>query len=243
MAFATVAASGTPHTDTTNAQTKSVDCPAANSGDRLLLISCWDGNPSLTTVSSVNSQSWTSVFSGAVSTSVSRLMIWEIVSLTGSISSQTVTVDLQSPNSEAGGAIILRIAGSHASEAIAAATNVQGSSTGPNPGALNPAGWDVEDTLWFAVCGNDGNVSVSGYPSDFPDNQTNVRAAATGGAGIGFATLESAVASVDPAAFTLSASEQWAATTLGVRPGAAAAATRPIGRRYLNQAVVRAAGW
>ena len=218
MAFPTIAATGSGHTQVLNTTLKSISVPGASAGDRLLLLMAWDGNPAINSIDPVNGQSWTLVF-GAANGSNNSLRIYEIISLSAGISPQVIEVALGA--SEMGGAQVLAISGSHPTEATAAATSVTGSSTTPNPGSLNPAGWATEDTMWLAVEGNDGNVSVSAYPTTFPDNRTNVRAAATAGAGVGYAKLASASASQDPGTFTIDATDTWVATTLAVRPAPA----------------------
>src|SRR6185437_5383925 len=46
---------------------------------------------------------------------------------------------------------MLRVTGAHTSTAPELAALAPGTSTSPNPPALNPANWDVEATLWVAV--------------------------------------------------------------------------------------------
>lgn len=218
MAFPTVAAIGTAHTTTTNQTSKSINCPAAQAGDRLILVMCWDGSPTVNSVSAVNGQSWSQRIHVLAPSSTARFAIYEISSLTANISSQTVTVGLSA--SEMGGAQIYAIRGSDpAGGSLLFSSSVTGTSTAPDPGSLNPANWDVEDTLWLAICGNDGNVSVSGYPTNYT-NGLNTRAANSAGAGIGVARRELSAASEDPGAFTLSASDGWVAVTAAIRPAA-----------------------
>lgn len=91
-----------------------------------------------------------------------------------------------------------------------------GSSTNPDPPSLNPSSWDVENTLWLALAGNDGNQAITAAPSGFY-GLVNGRVAASTGAGCAGAWLGEATAAKDPAAFTMS-TEQWYAGTVGVRP-------------------------
>jgi hypothetical protein len=46
---------------------------------------------------------------------------------------------------------LLAIPGAHQSTAPEAGTIADGTSAAADPGALNPAGWDAEDTLWISV--------------------------------------------------------------------------------------------
>ena len=57
---------------------------------------------------------------------------------------------------------LLSIPGAHASTASEVGTIANGTSAAADPGSFNPAGWDVEDTLWIAV---DGNGMTSGTGS------------------------------------------------------------------------------
>jgi hypothetical protein len=214
MAFPTVAAVGTAHTTTTNQTSKSINCPAASAGDRLLLIMAWDGNRTVT-VSNVNGQAWTQVFDSVCGGGAARLHVYEIVSLTAAISSQTVTVTLSA--TEMGGAQIIAVRGSDSATATAASTADTGTDAAPDPASLTPS-WGSADTLWLAVAGYDqGQTTVSAYPTNYT-NGTNVRANNTGGAGMGYARRALAASSEDPGTFTLSTSRAHAAVTLAIRP-------------------------
>ena len=95
-----------------------------------------------------------------------------------------------------------------------AATN--GNSTNADPPSLNPANWDVENTLWIATAGWDGSVVASAAPTNYLGLVTEQVATGTG-SGVSVAYRENAVASEDPGAFTSSA-EQWGAGTIAVAP-------------------------
>lgn len=105
--------------------------------------------------------------------------------------------------------------------AVAAATT--GTSTAPDPGALNPGSWDVEDTLWFAFASANGASATTPRFTGYPTNYTNTRSdISAGGNGVvqGVARRENATASEDPGAFTLGTSVAWRAATFGIRPAA-----------------------
>jgi hypothetical protein len=118
------------------------------------------------------------------------------------------------------------ISGQHASSMPVASTAATGTSTAPDSAALNPAGWDVEDTLWFTYCSLNGTSSsaprISAYPTNYTDGRSDI---SPGGNGIVQATArrENATASEDPGAFTSDTSVAWRAATIGVRPAPAAA--------------------
>lgn len=101
-----------------------------------------------------------------------------------------------------------------------------GTSANPDPFSLDPDNWATEDTLWIAVMAGDANRTVTGYPASYTNTATD-NPASSGGAYLGIARLESAVSSEDPGTFTISASDDWVAGTIAIRPAAAAAAAVP----------------
>ena len=106
-----------------------------------------------------------------------------------------------------------------------AATATTGTSTAPDSGSLNPAGWGTEDTLWFTFASANGLSSTTPRFSVYPTNYTNGRSdISAGGNGVvqGVARRELNAASEDPGAFTIDTSAGWRASTIGVRPGAVA---------------------
>lgn len=125
------------------------------------------------------------------------------------------------------------ISGFETSTAPAVATATTGTSTAPDAGALNPSGWDVEDTLWFAFASANGLSATtprfSGYPTSYTNTRSDISA---GGNGCvqAVARRENATASEDPSAFTLDTSTGWRATTIGIRPAAVAAGQPTMAR-------------
>lgn len=71
---------------------------------------------------------------------------------------------------------LLSIPGAHASTVPEAGTIADGTGAAADPGSLNPAGWDAEDTLWISLTGS-GMTNASGTwtgtvataPTDFTD--------------------------------------------------------------------------
>ena len=92
----------------------------------------------------------------------------------------------------------------------------------PNPPALNPVGWDVENTLWINYVAGSEYASVTTYPA----NTTNrLHIGSTGGAAADRATTSSSrrenrVASEDPAAYAMPSNSNGVAFTIAVRPSA-----------------------
>lgn len=106
--------------------------------------------------------------------------------------------------------------------------NQESVSANPDPPNLDPASWGTEDTLWIAFAAVDTSRTFSAFPTT-PSVFTNTGSQVSGGAGgasIGYCRLESAVASVDPGTFTISASDDWAALTIAIRPAAAVVVPR-----------------
>lgn len=121
----------------------------------------------------------------------------------------------------AGAAIAYRITGHYSSGTVADAVEatLAGSFANPtNPQALNPTGWDAEDTLWFAGVGCSETYSVSSYPTNYSSNQlTVVEAGATHRATM--ASYASNTASEDPGAYTFTGPPDYGhVVTIGVRP-------------------------
>ncbi|HEY6014860.1 MAG TPA: hypothetical protein VIU37_12665 [Candidatus Limnocylindrales bacterium] len=121
---------------------------------------------------------------------------------------------------------LLSIPGAHITTAPEGGGIVDGTAAAANIAALNPAGWDAEDTLWIAV-GASGETSTSGaYDglSAAPANYTDL--AQTGNSGDVLGAVEGGVAfrqlnaaSEDPATFTVDLSaERNSALLLAVRP-------------------------
>jgi len=91
--------------------------------------------------------------------------------------------------------------------------------TSADPASLNPATWDVEDTLWLVVTANDnGTVTATGFPTNYTDTGTLGSGDAADGCSISWASRNNATASEDPSAFTLSGSEEFCTATIAIRP-------------------------
>jgi hypothetical protein len=216
MPFPTPTA-GTVYQDSTTGTVKPVACPAHAAADRLLLVAGFDGNPTISSIDAVGGQAWVSRVSLPTFSSDGRLFVYEIVSRAAAAAASTVNVTLSA--SERGGAVIYKIASSHATQAMEVATSAPGANGAtPDPPVLAPS-WGLEDTLYVAAVGYNGNQSVTGYPTSYSGG-LNPRPTSTGGteAGCGVAYRELAAASENPGAFALSASVAHVVATLAVRP-------------------------
>lgn len=86
----------------------------------------------------------------------------------------------------------------------------------PDPFDLDPTNWATEDTLWISGVGIDTSRTISVYP--LAGRNTEDNSGGAGGATLGLCTTESAVASLDVGAWTISASDDAGAFTIAVRP-------------------------
>lgn len=125
----------------------------------------------------------------------------------------SIAVTTTNSDNSSAACIALRIAGGSA-DAECNQTATTGSSSSPNPPSFSPS-WGDQPTLWIATfCGRADNVTAfpAGYGQSIqyaPVDTPTLRVAA--------AFLWKHAATEDPGAFTQSASDSWAATTIAVR--------------------------
>lgn len=138
----------------------------------------------------------------------------------------TITITLGASQTLAATAyVIVNYTGTpEAGTAVGTAAGVP--STAPDPPLLTPAGGSA-DYLWLACAGTDNGAALT--TAFVADRGTGGFAETRTGAGVGDAAamceiVWATAASRDPAAFTISASQEWVANTFSVK-GAAAAGT------------------
>jgi hypothetical protein len=198
-------------TDTTSHY---VNMPATvNAGDLLIVLFTNDGSTTVTTP-----DGWSLLASNARGTAVRLSVYYRIAAGTEG----GTTVNFVTSASEQAAVQVYRITDWHGTTPPEISTAATGTSTAPNPAFLNPAAWDVADTLWLAVAGQDrGDQSgITAYPSSYEDGistQSSVPAM-TGVCRTHSARGVLAVASENPSAFTIPVSEEWVAFTIAVRP-------------------------
>jgi hypothetical protein len=198
-------------TDTTSHY---VNMPATvNAGDLLIVLFTNDGSATVTTP-----DGWSLLASNARGTAVRLSVYYRIAAGTEG----GTTVNFVTSASEQAAVQVYRITDWHGTTPPEISTAATGTSTAPNPAFLNPAAWDVADTLWLAVAGQDrGDQSgITAYPSSYEDGistQSSVPAM-TGVCRTHSARGVLAVASENPSAFTIPVSEEWVAFTIAVRP-------------------------
>lgn len=97
--------------------------------------------------------------------------------------------------------------------------SAQGTGTSANAPALDPAAWDVENTLWLLAIHAD-QATTAGAPSGFANiDPGGVNTDAAIGSYTSLKSREQAVASQDPAATSIVVNEEWIAATIAIRPG------------------------
>lgn len=115
-----------------------------------------------------------------------------------------------------------RITGADTGTNPVSGTSAVAISSTPNPPSLNPAGWDVEDTLWLATCGVGGtSLGLSSYPTNYSLSQTTTKSEASNGALIAIAGRQLNAASEDPGTFSITQNRRWVAQTIAIRPAGA----------------------
>jgi len=97
------------------------------------------------------------------------------------------------------------------------AFGASGATSTPDPPSVSP-GWGSLDILWFATIGVDTSRTISAYPSNMADRNTADVSGGSTGATLGLALSNTAASSLDPATFTISASDDWGADTVAVKP-------------------------
>lgn len=218
MAFPTVNDTDTAaNTVTVNSDPWTLTYPSNISSGNLLL--CFIGHDGASGASPSMPSGWVNAGGATAAGSAAELDVWYKIA-TGS---ESGTFSFSPDASEQGCWRIVRISNWHGTTPPEVSTAASGTSANPNPNSLTPS-WGSADTLWFAANVSDGardtTVFSSSYTNGFSDNSGG-----GAGAGLGTCRRENATATEDPGQFTISASDQWGAVTVAVRPSAAASVT------------------
>jgi len=130
------------------------------------------------------------------------------------------TVNFVTSAAEQAATQVYKITNWHGTTPPEISTAATGISTAPNPASLDPAGWDVEDTLWIAAAGQDrGDQSgTTVYPASYTDGTSTLSAHSWQSCRTLSAHRVLTAASEDPGAFTIPISDEWVAFTITVRP-------------------------
>ena len=196
------------------------------SGDLILVCAATDGT--------IGSPTWPSGFawSAGSATAVSEVQAKKL-----SDGTETGTFNVTSWSSEQGAWMTLRISNwkgniggglfttSDGSDCtIAAGSPTTGTNNAPDPLSGNPSGWDVEDTLWIAICAVDTSRTFSAWPTNYSpgNNSYDIISGGAGGASLSVQYRRTTAASEDAGSWTISSADDWAVALLAVRPPAAA---------------------
>ena len=115
---------------------------------------------------------------------------------------------------------VYRITNWHGTTPPEISTDVTGADAAPDPASLDPAGWDVANTLWIAVAGQDrgDELGTPAYPASYKDGISTLSSSGPSGCRTHSARRVLAAASEDPGAFTIPVPAEWVAFTIAVRP-------------------------
>lgn len=177
-------------------------------GDLLLMHFVNDGNATVATP-----VGWTLLNTTLSGTQVRSSWYWKLAVGT----EDGTTVDLVTSAAEHAAAQLHRFQAGTFDAAVAPAIVVAtGTSVSPNPPNLAPS-WGEADTYWIAAYGADDDDATTGWP--WTEGQTYTPS------GTGTTTCSAAscvlalrVANIDPATFTMAASEEWVAATIAIKP-------------------------
>jgi len=195
----------------TDATEHYVNMPATvDVGDLLIVLFTNDGNDTVATPAG-----WSLLASHANGQAVRFSVYYKIAAGTEG----GTTVNFVTSGSEQAAAQVYRITNWHGTTPPEISTAATGADAAPDPASLNPAGWDVADTLWLAVAGQDrGNqLGTPAYPASYTDGISTLSSGDNGSCRTLSARRVLAAASENPGAFTI-VSEQWFAFTIAVRP-------------------------
>jgi hypothetical protein len=114
---------------------------------------------------------------------------------------------------------LLRIDRAHPSTPPAIGTEVVNVGLAANPPSLNPAAWDVEDTLWITALLIASNLGVAtAAPANYGGLDSHGSGATAGGAAVATAVRELRAASDDPGVWASTPSTSYRVNTVAVRP-------------------------
>jgi hypothetical protein len=196
----------------TDATDHYVNMPSiVNTGDLLVVVFANDRNESVTTPGG-----WTELASDTSGPHIRVSVYYKIAAGTEG----GTAVNFITSAAEEAAAQVYRITNWHGTTPPEISVAATGSDASPDPSSLDPANWDVADTLWIAVAGQDrgDQAGTIAYPTGYTDGTSTLSSGGTGSCRIHSARRVLAIALEDPGAFTISSSEQWVAFTIAIRP-------------------------
>jgi hypothetical protein len=196
-------------TDTTDHY---VNLPATvNEGDLLIVFFSNDGIATVTTPAG-----WTELASDKRGIAV-RLSVYY---KTAEGDDEGTTVNFVTSAAEQAAAQVYRITNWQITSPPEISVVATGISTTPDPAFLDPIGWDVEETLWIAVAGQDrgDQLGTTAYPASYIGGTSTLSAHSWQSCRTLSAHRVLTAASEDPGSFTIPISDEWVTFTIGVRP-------------------------
>ncbi len=185
-------------------------------GDLLLMFLSTDDNASVSGPGGGWTQIGTQAASGSGGVTGS---IWAKVA-TGS---DGATATFTTSTSQSASAAVYRIlaanwygdltTGVDASTAVTATTG-----TNPDPGTLDPASWDTENTLWFAYNAGGTYTSTTSLPANYGNSTFVAGNSGANGASTAVGYRTASVSSENPGTFTMATTSPNVAYTVAVRP-------------------------
>ena len=131
------------------------------------------------------------------------------------------TVDVTTTIGASGAAQVYRITNWEGTlvNGVEVGTAVGAQGTTPDPPSLT-ASWGAENNLWLAVAGAaDDDQAATAYPTNYTNGiDTMSGGGANSSAQVYSARRENAIATENPAVFTLATTEAWVANTIVIRP-------------------------
>ncbi len=109
----------------------------------------------------------------------------------------------------------------HGTTAPEIATPATGDGTDPDPPSLNPANWDVEETLWLLYFGQDASGALLMASPMAVENYGSGNTVGVDGVTWGFGIGRGKVAAFNSGVWDMTDLDSWRAYTVGIRPVAA----------------------
>jgi hypothetical protein len=152
------------------------------------------------------------------------LMVFERVA-TGA--SESLTITLAGARNARAFSRILSGTDTTAAAEGSAANSAGTPSTTPNPPSVTPS-WGAADTFWLTTVAFDNSTNtLSSYPADYADNQSNQAAGTSSTPRLATASRARNATSEDPGNYTFSGNDQWVAATLAFKPAGGGDTTAP----------------
>ena len=211
---ATIVHGTTPTSFPTNSTSHAVSMPAVvNAGDLLVVFLACDGTPNVATPAG-----WTFFFGW--NSWGGPTMKFSMYAKRSNGTEGGTTVDFVTSTAGRAAAQVYRISGWRDSGTVAndVEVNVTGSTdANPDPPALDPTHWGVENTLWIAAYGAEGANNATAFPANYIGGTFTESDSSATAVSLASAHRTAAIGAEDATPFTTSASSFWIACIVAVR--------------------------